>query len=165
MRNLLGSGETLLRNQLQYPILLYFTEVQLYDPNMISLCSHWSNIFFKISKAFFLCYLFLVCWVFISAHRLSLVEVSRDLSWLQRGAHCGSSSCCGAQALGTWASGVAAHGLSSCDTWAQMLHGMWNLPAPGIEPISPALAGGFLSTAPPGKSWICLLTCIVVFEH
>ena len=42
---------------------------------------------------------------------------------------------------------------------------MWNLPAPGIELISPALAGGFLSTAPPGKSWICIWTCIVVFEH
>ena len=29
---------------------------------------------------------------------------------------------------------------------------MWDLPGPGIEPLSPALAGGFLSTAPPGKS-------------
>ena len=29
---------------------------------------------------------------------------------------------------------------------------MWELPRPGIEPVSPALAGGFLTTAPPGKS-------------
>ena len=29
---------------------------------------------------------------------------------------------------------------------------MWNLPGPGIELMSPALAGGLLSTAPPGKS-------------
>ena len=29
---------------------------------------------------------------------------------------------------------------------------MWDLPGPGIEPVSPALAGGFLTTAPPGKS-------------
>ena len=28
---------------------------------------------------------------------------------------------------------------------------MWDLPGPGIEPVSPALAGGFLTTAPPGK--------------
>ena len=28
---------------------------------------------------------------------------------------------------------------------------MWDLPAPGLEPVSPALAGGFLTTAPPGK--------------
>ena len=30
-------------------------------------------------------------------------------------------------------------------------YGMWDLPGPGIEPVSPALAGGFLSTVPPGK--------------
>ena len=29
---------------------------------------------------------------------------------------------------------------------------MWHLPGPGIKPVSPALAGGFLTTAPPGKS-------------
>ena len=35
---------------------------------------------------------------------------------------------------------------------AQLLHSMWDLPGPGIEPVLPALAGGFLTTAPPGKS-------------
>ena len=54
---------------------------------------------------------------------------------------------------------VVAHGpgacrLSSCGAWAQLLWGMWNLPRPGIEPMSPALAGGFLFTVPPGKSYI-----------
>ena len=29
---------------------------------------------------------------------------------------------------------------------------MWDLPGPGFEPVFPALAGGFLTTAPPGKS-------------
>ena len=29
---------------------------------------------------------------------------------------------------------------------------MWDLPGPGLEPMSPALAGRFLTTAPPGKS-------------
>ena len=29
---------------------------------------------------------------------------------------------------------------------------MWDLPGPELEPVSPALAGGFLTTAPPGKS-------------
>ena len=28
---------------------------------------------------------------------------------------------------------------------------MWDLPGPGIEPVSPALAGRFLTTVPPGK--------------
>ena len=30
---------------------------------------------------------------------------------------------------------------------------MWDLPRPGIKPVSPALAGGFLTTAPPGKPY------------
>ena len=29
---------------------------------------------------------------------------------------------------------------------------MWDLPGPGLEPVSPALAGRFLTTVPPGKS-------------
>ena len=41
--------------------------------------------------------------------------------------------------------------LSSCGSRAQLLHGMWDPPRPGLEPVSPALAGGFSTTAPPGK--------------
>ena len=37
-------------------------------------------------------------------------------------------------------------GLSSLGPQTQLLHGMWNLPKPGIEPMTPALAGRFLST-------------------
>ena len=29
---------------------------------------------------------------------------------------------------------------------------MWNIPGPGIEPVFPTLAGGFLTTGSPGKS-------------
>ena len=32
-----------------------------------------------------------------------------------------------------------------------VVRGMWNLPGPGIKPVSPALADGFLSTVPSGK--------------
>ena len=54
------------------------------------------------------------------------------------------------------ASPVAEHGLqtrrlSSCGSRAQLLSGMWDLPRPGLEPMSPALAGGPSTTAPPGK--------------
>ena len=28
---------------------------------------------------------------------------------------------------------------------------MWDLPGPGLQPVSPALAGGFSTSAPPGK--------------
>ena len=41
--------------------------------------------------------------------------------------------------------------LSSCGSRAQLLCGMWDLPRPGLEPVSPALAGRFSTTAPPGK--------------
>ena len=41
--------------------------------------------------------------------------------------------------------------LSSCGARAQLLRGMWDLPRPGLEPASPALAGRFSTTAPPGK--------------
>ena len=41
--------------------------------------------------------------------------------------------------------------LSSCGSRAQLLRGMWDLPGPGLEPVFPASAGGFSTTAPPGK--------------
>ena len=41
--------------------------------------------------------------------------------------------------------------LSNCGSRAQLLLGMWDLPRPGLEPVSPALAGRFSTTAPPGK--------------
>ena len=41
--------------------------------------------------------------------------------------------------------------LSNCGSQAQFLCGMWDPPRPGLKPVSPALAGGFSNTAPPGK--------------
>ena len=41
--------------------------------------------------------------------------------------------------------------LSSCGARAWLLRGMWDIPGPGLEPVSPALAGRFSTTAPPGK--------------
>ena len=43
--------------------------------------------------------------------------------------------------------------LSNCGSRAQSLHGMWDLPRPGLEPVSPALAGRLPTTAPPGKPY------------
>ena len=47
--------------------------------------------------------------------------------------------------------GLQTHRLSSCGSRAQLLRGMWDPPRPGLEPVSPALAGRFSTTAPPGK--------------
>ena len=41
--------------------------------------------------------------------------------------------------------------LSNCGSRAQLLRSMWDLPRPGLEPVSPALAGRLSTTAPPGK--------------
>ena len=59
------------------------------------------------------------------------------------GSRCMGFSSCGSQAL--------ERRLSSCGTRVLLLRSMWDLPRPGLEPVSPALAGGFLTTAPPGK--------------
>ena len=65
-------------------------------------------------------------------------------AWLWCSAsRCGRFSCGRAQALGK-GSAVVAHG--------RRCPGMWNLPRPGTGPVSPALAGIFLITGPPGKS-------------
>ena len=70
-----------------------------------------------------------------------------SLQWLlllqNTGSRSTGFSSCGSQAL--------ERRLSSCGAWAQLLRSMWDLPAPGLEAVSPALAGGFLTTAPPGK--------------
>ena len=83
---------------------------------------------------------------------LQLRGAGATLHCAARASHCGGFSCCGAQVLGAGASIVVARRLSSCGARALLLRGMWDLPGPGIEPVSPALAGGFLTTAPPGKS-------------
>ena len=91
-------------------------------------------------------------WVFVAVSRLSLVAVSGGYSLLQ---------CAGFSLrwlLLSWSMGSRCSTFSSCGTRAQLLRGMWDLPGPGLEPVSPALAGGFLTTAPPGKSpWTFLI--------
>ena len=59
---------------------------------------------------------------------------------------CGLLSSCGTRALERAGSVVAAYG-PSCPMACGIL-----VPQLGIEPLSPALEGGFLTTGPPGKS-------------
>ena len=78
----------------------------------------WGMGIHNTSFFFFLIY-FWLRWVSVAARRLSLVAASGGYSWLQcETSHCGGFSCCGARALGTWVSGVVAHGLSSCGSQA-----------------------------------------------
>ena len=100
--------------------------------------------------------------VFIAARGLSLVAVKGGYSSLRClpliavaspvvGSRCTGFSSCGPQA--------PEHRLSSCGARAWLLHGMWDLPRPGLEPVSPVLAGRFSTTAPPGKPYQVLLVC------
>ena len=58
--------------------------------------------------------------------------------------------------LGSRDSWALEYRLSRCGARAELLRGMWGLPESGIEPVSPALAGGFLPTESPGKPWVPL---------
>ena len=133
--------------------------------------------FFFFNNLFY----FWLHWVFIVVRRLSLVAVSGgysslqcvgfSLRWLLVAEHrlqvhrlkqlwltgsreparqlwCTGCRCTGLSSCG---SRVLESRLGSCGARAQLPLGMWDLPGPGLEPMSPALAGGFLTTVPPGK--------------
>ena len=97
-------------------------------------------------------------WVFVAACGLPLVVarggysllrcVGFSLRWLLLLRSTGSRRT-GFSSCGTWA---LEHRLSSCGARAWLLCGMWDLLRPGLKPVSPAMAGRFLTTAPPGKS-------------
>ena len=69
---------------------------------------------------FFLINLFFwLRWVFVAVHGLSLAVASgATLHCGAQASHCSGFSCCGARALGAWASVAVARGLSSCDSRA-----------------------------------------------
>ena len=124
---------------------------------------------FKINLFIVFIY-FWLRWVFTAARGLSLVAESRGysswqcacfslqwllflqgllfLQWLLLLRSTGSRRV-GFSSCDSWA---LEHRLSSCGARALLLRSMWDLPGPGLQPVSPALAGGFLTTAPPGKS-------------
>ena len=54
--------------------------------------------------------------------------------------------------------------LSSCGSRVQLLRGMWDLSRPGLEPVSPALAGRFSTTGPPGKPLKIFITMYCSFQ-
>ena len=60
------------------------------------------------------------------------------------------------------ASLVAERRLSNYGSRAQLLCGMWDLPRPGLEPVSPALAGRFSTTAPPAKPYYYFLSLFIL---
>ena len=75
---------------------------------------------------------------------LRLFSISGALS-----PYCGSISPCTARALGAW---------------ALLLCSMWDLPGPGIEPVSPALAGGSVPLSRLGSPG-CFFSCFNAYSE
>ena len=85
-------------------------------------------------------------WVFIAVHWLSLVAASRgDCSLRCVGFSLWQQQLLLLQSMNSrqWA--------QECGAWAQLLLGLWSLPGPRIEPVSPVFAGTSLTTGPSGK--------------
>ena len=122
-----------------------------------------SNCQFRILYLFFkkihLFIYFWLHWVFVAARGLSSVAASRSYSSLR----CTGSSLQWLLLLRSMGSRHA--GFSSCGTRAQLLRGMWDLPRLGLDPTSPALAGGFLTNAPPGKPQNSLSYLIYIITY
>ena len=105
-----------------------------------------------------------LCWIFVASSGLSLVAASRGYSSLWRSGfslwwllllwRTGSRHLvfCITQAHSSRGSQALEHGLSRCGAQGSLLRGIGNLPGPGIEPLSSAVAGRFLSSVPPEKS-------------
>ena len=108
---------------------------------MFSLCIYINKIYVFIY--FRLCWVLLLCRLFSACGQWGYSSCG---AWAF---HCDGFFCCRVQAL--------EHRLNSCDTQFLLLLDMWNLPEPGIEPQSPALAGEFFTTKPPGKHIMCFL--------
>ena len=115
---------------------------------LIARCFTYLKIFFFIyGSAGFL----LLCGLFSSCNNLGLVFSC--YAWASLAEEHGLS--------GTWCSVVAAHGLNSCGASDYLLHSIQDLPRPGIEPVSPALASGFFITEAPAKSY---LSFMIIFQ-
>ena len=99
----------------------------------------------------FLFYLFLFLAVlglgYYTGFSLVAASGSFSLRWLLLLPSAGSRARASVVAvLGLWNTGSIVNG-----TWSWLLHSMWGLPRPGIEPVSPVLTGGLFTTEPPGK--------------
>ena len=108
------------------------------------------NIFFKVMIHLFI-YLFIYLFMAVLGLRFCARAFSSYGKW-------GPLFIAMRRPLTIAASLVAEHrlqtrSLSSCGSQAQLLRGMWDLPRPGLEPVSPALAGRLSTTAPPGKPY------------
>ena len=128
--------------------------------SMTSVVGSTDSLVFLLFPVFLFCilsfiFLFWLCWLWLCRLFSRCGQWGPRSSCRVRASRCGGFSC-GAWTLGS--SGVSSYGsqarehrLSSWGAQAQLLRGTWDPPSPEIEPVSPALSGGFFTTEPPGK--------------
>ena len=123
------------------------------EKNKLWTTSSCLSFFISLFIFLFIAVLHLCCWV-----GFSLLAASRGYS----GCSTQAFSCGGARVLGCvgfssrstqtqWLWLLGSGTWTQCGARAQMLCSMWDLPRPGIRPVSPALAGGCFTTEPSGK--------------
>ena len=97
------------------------------------------NTFYAFCSLKFFIYLFIFGCAGPLLLRVSFLQlwVGATLLCSARASHCCGFSC---------RAQPPEHRLSSCHIPAYLLHSLWNLPGPGIESVSPKMAGGFLTT-------------------
>lgn len=109
---------------------------------------------------------FVYGWVFISARGPPLVAVTEGVTSLWFPDFSVAFSAESAQALDIWASIVV--GLQALEPGLQQFRGtgivaagVWNLPSPGIERLSPPLAGRSLPLSHQGRLKFTILKCVI----
>ena len=143
-------------NSFHLSLTIFSFQCSYQKKNLIPWSACVIHIFLSLSLFFW------PCWVFIAARRFSSCG-EWWLLWLQCKLVAVASLVAKNRLKSTQTSEVVAceplscrswaleHKLNCCCTQAQLLQGMWDLPGPGIKPVSHALAGRFFTTEPPGK--------------
>lgn len=130
-----------------YPLILYQVNILFPGRQIPSLLRKMFTGFFLLK--FLLAVLGLPCcpgfFLLMESKGNSLVVGRRPLTLVASLLQSMASRALGLPQFGTWAQQL----------WymVQLLHSMWNLSRPGVELLSPAFSGRFLTTEPPQKSY------------
>ena len=116
--------------RIRYAVEFYFGSILVACPTVFKNC---------LFIYFWLCRIFIVAWAFSGCGNSGLLSTCSV-----QASHCCGFSCCRVQ-VPEYA------GYSICGTPAELSPNMWHCPRPGNEPMSPTLAGRFLTTGPPSQ--------------
>ena len=121
------------------PCLAYFRILLVVQS--VALCFRSTQFVMFVYPFFF--FDFWLRWVFVAARAFSSCSEWGLLFIAVHGLLIAVASLVVEHGLSSCGSRALEHRLSSCGARSQLLHSTWDLPRPGIEPMSPALAGRF----------------------